>query len=452
MKQITIKDIINVCDGKLLYGDANLICENFSNDTRTIKEGDIYIGIKGERFNGSDFYKQAIQNGASACILEEGTDIEKTDKTIVLVKSGLDALAKIAAYKRSLYDIPIIAITGSVGKTSTKDMVASVVSQKYKTLKTDKNFNNNIGLPLTILKLKDHEALVLEMGMNNLNEISFLSEIAKPDIAIITNVGTAHIGNLGSRENILKAKLEILDGLNTNGTLIINNDNDLLHSAYDDLIKNYNVMTVGIDSRSDINSTDINVDNNISCDINYKENKLSLNIPIDNKYFIYNAMVAYAVGKKLNIDDNLIKKGIENFELTQNRMEKISLDNNITIISDCYNASLEAMDGSLEALSNYKNRKIAVLGDMLELGSYAEEIHRKVGKLVIKNNIDILVTVGRYGKFIALEASNNMDNVYSFDNNQEAINYLKNIIKENDTILVKASHSMNFIEIVNNLK
>ena len=452
MKYLCIKDILKICDGELLCGDENLICEDFSNDTRTIKPGDIYIGIKGENFNGNNLYKEAIKKGAKACILESDTRIDINDSTIILVKSTIDALGKMAEYKLSKYNIPVIAITGSVGKTSAKDIIASVISKKYKTLKTASNFNNHIGLPLTILKLKDHEALVLEMGMNHFDEISYLSNIAKPDIAVITNVGTSHIGNLGSRENILKAKLEILEGLKDNGTLIINNDNDLLYNIYNHLTKDYNVITVGIDNNSDIYATNINITDSITCEINDPKNKLNVNIHIDNKNFIYNAMIAYAVGKKLNIEDNLIKEGINSFELTKNRMEKFKIKDNVTIISDCYNASLEAVKGSLETLSNYKDRKIAVLGDMLELGEYSEEIHREVGKIVEKNKIDILITVGNMSRYIALEANKGLKEVYTFDNNLEAIECLKQIVKSNDNILIKASNSMKFIEIVDALK
>ena len=228
-----VKDILNITNGKLIIGNEKLECENFSKDTRTIQKGDIYIGIKGEKFDGSEFWKQALDDGADAVIIENvkisQEEMEKySNKTIIKVQDTLKALYEIAKYKRSLYDIPVIAITGSVGKTSTKDLIASVVSTKYKTLKTEGNNNNNIGLPLTILKLKDHEALVIEMGMNHFGEISLLTDIAKPTLAVITNIGTSHIGNLGSRENILKAKLEILEGMEI-PKIIINNDNDLLH-------------------------------------------------------------------------------------------------------------------------------------------------------------------------------------------------------------------------------
>ena len=261
MKNITVKDILELTNGELIIGSQDFECENFSKDTRQIKENDIYVGIKGEKFDGNLFWKEALEKGAK-CVIVENIDFSKEDledfrdKIIVKVEDTFDALYKIAAYKRKINDIPVVAITGSVGKTSTKDMIASVVSQKYKTLKTIGNNNNNIGLPFTILRLKDEELMVLEMGMNHFGEISLLSKIAKPNICVITNIGTSHIGNLGSRENILKAKLEILDGAE-NPTIIINNDNDLLHKWYLENRDNKNIITFGIENESDIMPKDL---------------------------------------------------------------------------------------------------------------------------------------------------------------------------------------------------
>lgn len=225
-----LEEIINNIEFIEIYNNQDLEIKGFSKDTRTIGENELFVAIKGENFNGNDFVYDALNKGAIGAIMDKqeiSKEIMELGKPILVVKDSIKALQEIASYKRSLYNIPVIAITGSVGKTSTKDIIASVVSQKYKVLKTEGNLNNHIGLPLTILKLENHEALVVEMGMNHFHEIEVLSKIAKPTLAVITNVGTAHIGILGSRENILKAKLEITEGLN--GKLIINNDNDLLN-------------------------------------------------------------------------------------------------------------------------------------------------------------------------------------------------------------------------------
>ena len=378
MKDIKVKDIINLTKGILITGNENLICENFSKDTRTIQNGDIYIGIKGEKFDGSQFWKQALDNGAEGVIVEnvEITPEEKekySKKTIILVENTLEALYKIAKYKRSLYNIPVIAITGSVGKTSTKDVVANVVKMKYKTLKTEGNNNNNIGLPLTILKLKDHEAMVIEMGMNHFGEISLLTNIAKPTLSIITNIGTSHIGILGSRENILKAKLEILEGMDL-PKVIINNDNDLLHKWYEENKNKIEIHTYGIENNSDIMAKQIELseDGNKFVADNKLEN-IDITVPVGGNHFVYNALCAVTVGKVLGIENKDIQKGIEEFELTKKRMDIRQLENGAILINDSYNASYESMKASIEYLATHTGeRKIAVLGDMFELGEKSQ--------------------------------------------------------------------------------
>ena len=232
---MTVKDILKVTNGQLIIGKEEEIVTSFERDSREVKQDDTYLGIKGETINGSIFFEEAFKKGAKGAILQniEITNEQKenyNNKFIIVVEDTVKAMQQIATYKRSLYDIPVVAITGSVGKTSTKDMVYSVLSMQFNTLKTQGNYNNHIGVPLTIFQLKDQEMLTIEMGMNHFGELSTLTKIAKPTVAVITNVGTAHIGNLGSRENILKAKLEILEGLDKDGYVVINNDNDLLHN------------------------------------------------------------------------------------------------------------------------------------------------------------------------------------------------------------------------------
>ena len=453
-----VKEILKVTKGKMLFGNEELEVENFSKDTRTIQKGDIYIGIKGETFDGNKFWKQALENGAEAVIVEniQITDEDKKiykEKTIVEVPNTLEMLYSIARYKRDMYDIPVIAITGSVGKTSTKDIIASVVSQKYKTLKTEGNNNNNIGLPLTILKLKDHEAMVIEMGMNHFGEISLLTSIAKPTLAVITNIGTSHIGILGSRENILKAKLEILEGMKKH-KIIINNDNDLLHEWYE---KNKNIeeiYTYGIQNDSDINAIEIKLQEEKSEFIaKTKNEQISVTVPVGGVHFVYNSLSAMEVGKILGISDDKIKKGIAEFELTKKRMDIKKLANGAILINDSYNASYESMKASIEYLKNHTGiRKIAVLGDMFELGNYSEELHLKVGKEVAKSDIDILICSGKNSKNIIKGCKENK-NIQTFfmNNNQEIVSKLQEILREGDVVLVKASNGMKFFEICQKL-
>ena len=460
-KNILVKDVLELCKGKLICGNEEEICENFSKDSREINVGDIYLGIKGERFNGSNFYKEAFEKGAKGCILQD-IEISKedintyNDKFIIIVENVVDALQKIAKYKRSLYNIPVIGVTGSVGKTSTKDIIASVMATKYNVLKTEGNYNNEIGLPLTVLKLKDHDALVLEMGMSAFGEISLLTEIAKPTTGVVTIIGSSHIGELGSRENILKAKLEILEGLDKDGALIINNDNDLLNLWNKENSDNHKHITYGIENESILNAKNIIIkedDSSLEIEINNKV--YTVEVPVAGKHFIYNSLAAIAVGLENDIEMEKIIEGISNFSLTKRRMEIIKNSNNVTIISDCYNASYESVKAALEYVSSLKsNRKIAVLGDVLELGEFSKQMHQKMGEEVVNNNIDILVTVGKEAKIIAStvkDKSKNTD-VYSFDKNQDASDLIKAQMKENDVILVKASNGMHFEEIVETIK
>ena len=460
MKEIKVKNIIEITQGKLINGNEEERCNGFSKDTRTIEVGDIYIGIKGETFDGNLFWKQALEKGAKGIIVQgikfTTEEIQKyADKIIILVEDTLEALYQIAQFKRNLYDIPVIAITGSVGKTSTKDMVASVVSQKYKTLKTIGNNNNNIGMPFTILKLKDEEAMVLEMGMNHFGEIELLSKIAKPNICIITNVGTSHIGNLGSRENILKAKLEILKGAK-NPTIIINNDNDLLHQWYEENKTKKNIITYGIENSSTLQAKNVKLkeeSSTFTCILNQEE--VNMQVPVAGEHFILNSLCSVLVGKTLGIDNEKIKHGIETFELTKKRMDITTLENGIKIINDAYNASFESMKATLKNMAIYQNtRKIAVLGDMFELGEFSEDLHRKVGKEVVTQKIDILICAGENAKYIADEAKKQgmrEEQIYLLSKD-EILSKLKQLTKLKDVILFKASNGMKFFELAEQAK
>lgn len=459
---LSLKEILKITNGELIIGNENEICEKFSYDTRTIQKGDIYIGFKGEKIDGSIYWKDAFEKGAKAVIIGDIELLEKDiqkykeqGKTIVKVRDTLKAFGEIAVYKRELFDIPVVGITGSVGKTSTKDIVASVVSQKYNALKTEGNNNNHIGLPLTLLRLKNEEAAVVEMGMNHFGEISYLSKIARPSIAVITNIGTSHIGNLGSRENILKAKLEILDGMKEK-KVIINNDNDLLHKWYEENKDKYSIITYGINNESDIMAKDIaKNEEGTSFICKTKQDQIKIEVPVGGEHFIYNAMCAAAVGKELDLTNEEIFKGIKNFELTKKRMEIIELKNDIIIINDTYNASYESISASLKYISGLnRTRKIAVLGDILELGEFSKELHEKVGEEVVKNKVDLLICAGENSKYIVENAiSNGMpeENVYYEENIQNVIFRIEKEMKQGDVILLKASNGMKFYNIANEL-
>ena len=463
-----VKDIVKITNGKILCGDEKIPCNHFVRDSKEVKEGDVYIALKGERFDGNDFCQSAIDNGAKVCIVSKdvrekendtklvnteadkiNNSIKENKVTIIKVEDTLKALQEIATYKRMQYNIPVVAVTGSVGKTSTKDLIASVVSQKYNTLKTKGNYNNEIGLPLTILGLTNEEAMVVEMGMNHLGEIRKLTNIAKPTVAVITNIGTAHIGNLGSRENILKAKLEILEGLQGN-TVVINNDNDLLHKWVNENKEKYNIITYGIKNKSKYMATDIKSfedksEFKVVCEKDESINNKMVTVPVGGEHFILNSLCAIAVGEYLNVPTEKIINGIANLELTKKRMEVLTSKSGATVINDTYNANYDSMKAAITYLKEIKDkRKIAVLGDMLELGDYSKELHEKVGEEV-DESIDILITIGKEAKYIAEKAK--AKQIIECKDNEEAVRKLKELETKDDAILLKASNGMKFFEI-----
>ena len=353
-----------------------------------------------------------------------------------------------------MYDIPVIAVTGSVGKTSTKDIIYSVVYKKYNTHKTMGNYNNHLGVPLTILGLRDeHEALVVEMGMNHFGEISVLSKIAKPTISVITNVGTAHIGNLGSREGIRRAKLEILDGMIGN-QVIINGDDDMLSKVIDELKTKYDVSSVSIGGNSTYSAKVLEED--VFSSKFSIENKVDLvQVNVGGKAYIYNSLVAYAVGKCLDISNEDIRKGIYDFKLSASRLEKKITKKGTILIDDTYNANYDSMKSSIELLGKVTNkRKVAILGDMLELGDYTNDMHYNLGDIVVDNNIDILITIGDYSKLMAkraIELGMYDSCIFSFDRENEGYEFLDEFLTSEDIVLLKASHAINLIGIVNYL-
>lgn len=455
MKKLCVNDILERVNGTVLCGLCDAEFAGACIDSRIVQSDEAYFALKGERTDGTLYCCDAIKNGAKVCFVESNifSDEELNNlaqsATIVLVPNVEDALVEIAKVKRSLYDIPVVAITGSVGKTSTKDVIAEVMAQKFNVQKTQGNKNNRLGVPLTIMSLRDHDALVIEMGMNHLGEIHELTNIAKPSLSVISNIGTSHIGNLGSRENILKAKLEILDGM-TNKKVIINNDNDMLHKwNLED--ENAEKITFGIHEKSIYMASKVKMteeSNEFSVELNSTEYKFTTQKP--GEVFILNALSAIAVGMEYGVPIDKIQRAIANAEITKNRLD-IEKVNDVLLIKDYYNASFESIKPSLEYLANLdRGRKIAVLGDIKEVGSFSKEIHEKVGKEVAKNKIDKLITVGEEAKNIVKKAKNegmSNEDVCSCDSNEQAIEVLKGMLLKGDTVLLKASNSMKFGEI-----
>lgn len=444
-----IKEILEATQGVLLSGDINDDVQGFTQDTRQIKAGDMYIPLVGEKSDGHLYIDDAFKLGASSIVTSQ--KVNYPGKNVILVEDTLQALTDMAAYLRMHRPVKVVGVTGSVGKTSTKDMIYSVVSTKYKTLKTLGNYNNHIGLPLTILRHHDEEVMILEMGMNHLGEIQHLTQIAKPDIAAITNVGTAHIGELGSRENILKAKMEIVDGLAKDGILVINDDNDMLHTVD---LKDHQLIRIGIHDSSDIKAFDIDLQVEQSYfTLTYQGHDYRVDVPVSGMHFVYNALIAIAIGLSLDINIEDCICGVEQFELTKNRMDIIELKDGIKVIDGTYNANLDSMKSSIDVLSKYQTRKIAVLADMLELGEYEQQLHREVGRYVVDHHIDELLCVGQASEYIVDEAKKcGMSEVYHFDTNEELIGYLEELLESQDVVLIKGSNGMKLKEVVLSLK
>ena len=445
MKPIFIEEVIkavNGCISKNINTD-NIFIQNVSTDTRNIKKGDLFIPIIGENFDGHNFIDVAFEKGAIACFSQKEIN---TNNLVINVADTKKALKDLAMYYRNLFDIPVVALTGSAGKTTTKDMLASCLSVKYNTLKTQGNFNNEIGLPLTVFNIEeDTEVAVLEMGMNHFGEISALSKIAKPDIALITNIGVSHIENLGNREGILRAKYEIFDHLKPNGVKILNGDDDLLSTLKEenDTIQ---VHFYSINKNLDAYATNIqeNGIDGISAKINYLGKNFNVNLKIPGRHMISNALAVTLVCEKLGLTENEIKKGLETFKPSKMRMDIIKTGN-YTIINDTYNANPNSMKATLDVLATTKGRKVAILGDMFELGSYSKDMHYDIGKYAIEKEIDELIFIGEHSYYMlegAKSIINNKSSINYFKTQDEFIENIDRLLKQGDVILVKASRGV----------
>ncbi|HIT72406.1 MAG TPA: UDP-N-acetylmuramoyl-tripeptide--D-alanyl-D-alanine ligase [Candidatus Fimicola cottocaccae] len=444
MKPITLKSVAQAVNGKISDEKYNdVVIENITTDTRKISEGDLFIPLKGENFDGHKFIEQAFEKGALCCLSAENTESEKA---VIYVSDTRKALRDLAEYYISLFDIPVVGITGSVGKTTTKDMIASVLMQKYNVLKTEGNFNNEIGLPLTVFKItEDTQVAVLEMGMNSFGEIHNLSKIAKPDIAVITNVGVSHIENLGSREGILKAKCEIFDFMKDNGTAVLNIDNDMLQTLEGKT--KFNTLWYGVENKKDIYADNIvkNGVESISCDIHMKDENFSVYIPVPGEHMVLNAMAAALVGNKLGLTVAEIKRGIEEFVPTKMRMAVIKTEKGTTIINDVYNANPVSMKAGIDVLSGGEGEKICILGDMFELGQFAKEMHYDTGVYAAQKKIDKIICIGEISKSMYEGALSLGGNAFYFETQDEFIEKgIEELVSEGATVLVKASRGMHF--------
>lgn len=419
-------------------------------DSRLCKPGCLYIAIKGENFDGHDFTAAAFENGAVAAIIHHDVDVEGA---FVCVEDTQKALSDLAHWYRLNFDIPVVGLTGSVGKTTTKEMTWFVLNEKYNSLKTEGNLNNSIGLPRTLLRLDDDtQAAVIEMGMSKKGEISSFSHITEPTIAIVSNIGVSHMEALGSRENILKAKLEILDGLREDCPILLNGDDPYLAGA---VITEHPVLYYGIDDKiCDYRAINIEQgDETTEFDIVYDGGKIQhAMIPTIGRHNVYNALAAFGVGMNLDVTPEEAVRGLAKY-VPSGMRQRIKTVNGIKFVEDCYNASPDSQRASLKMLSEMNTeRKIAVLGDMLELGAVSEESHRNAGLLAAKAKVDMLMTYGERSAATAQKAREcGLSRVYDFTDKKALADKLFEIIKPGDAVLFKASRGMALEDVINEL-
>lgn len=425
-------------------------------DSRKVANGNLFIPFKGEKVDGHQFVEGAIQNGASAVLWQKDVPNPPKKIPLLIVEDTLKALQELAQSYRNEQEVSVVGITGSNGKTTTKDMVASLLSLKYKVQKTEGNFNNHIGLPLTILALEeDTEVAVLEMGMSNLGEIEFLSKLARPDVAIITNIGESHLQDLGSRERIAEAKLEIMEGLADDGVLVYHGDEPLLQERMKHHNGSAKLQTFGRLSRNTLYPTYIEQDSHGSV---FRVNGVNqeYQLPILGTHNILNALAAMLAAHHLGLSFEEMNEGFATLKVTNMRMELVEGAHGERIINDAYNASPTSMRAAIDLISGlpgYK-RKIVVLGDMLELGVEEEAFHFEMGRMMDPKKIDYVFTYGRLGKWIAkgTEKSFPSERVFSFLDKEEMIQEIKNWVNEDTIILIKASRGMALEEVAKSLQ
>lgn len=422
-------------------------------DSRLLEAGNLFIATKGAKTDGHLYIPQVAKKGAAAVICEKAPEI---NIPYILVADAFKALKDIAVFYRSQLSLPVIGITGSVGKTSTKEFIASVLASRYQVLSTEGNYNNEIGLPLTILKIRGHhQAAVLEMGISDFGEMHSLSDMAKPNIAIITNIGDCHLENLGSREGVLKAKSEIFDFLADDGHIILNGDDILLNTI--EAIKNKIPLRFGLNPENDIYADQIENFglNGTAARINLRQTASSypVRIPLPGEHMIMNALAAAAVGNQLGLTQEEIREGIKNIKSVSGRSNIIKL-NKGTIIDDCYNANPVSMKAALILLKSTVTRKVAILGDMGELGANEKEFHASTGREAVINGPDVLIFIGSlainmYEAAIKAAAGNKIkNNIFYFKDKTSFLEKAANILNPGDTVLIKASHSMAFETLV----
>lgn len=449
----TLKQIQEMAQGQPISSEYSaIVIEGVSKDTREDMSGKLYIPIIGENFNGHAFVRDAIEKkGAVASFWQKDQPEPPSDLNLIVVDDTIEALQHLASSYRNEIGMKVVGITGSNGKTTTKDMVTSVLETTFRVHKTAGNYNNHIGLPLTILSMKeDTEVAVLEMGMSGRGEIELLSTIAKPDAAVITNIGESHMQDLGSREGIAEAKLEIAAGLKQDGKLIINGDEPLLT---DRVGGNTNVIPFGLKANNDYQAKDITLKGRGT---HFIIEETEYFIPVLGAHNVTNALAAIIVGELFGVSEENRKKGLEQLVITGMRNEVVETSGGWTVINDAYNASPTSMRAALDLLGSLDGygKKIAVLGDMLELGDMEKTFHHEIGQYIKEKNVDYVFTFGALGMEIAKGAQEVMERsrVKPFMNKQELTRELLPLLESDDVVMVKGSRGMKLEEVIEGIK
>jgi len=461
MEPMTIREIIEAVDGTLLGEPGSLDTEisRVETDSRTIHAGSLFVPLIGEQFDGHAYIGAALEGGAAGCFTQRERESYLPGKFYIKVRDTRKALRELARYYKSKFDIPVVAVTGSVGKTTTKDMVAAVLGERYKVLKTEGNLNTDIGTCVTLFRLnREYEMAVLEMGMNHPGEIEVMSAIAEPDACLITNIGDAHIEYLGSRENILKAKCEIFSHAKPGCTAVLNGDDELLRGAeeYIDSLWTGSICWIGQSGGLDYTAAGITSDgsNTTCCEVKTPSTSCRIEIPALGSHMVYPVLMAAAVGEKFGLTAEELQRGVAHFAPTKMRMNILPRRDDITILNDTYNANPQSMRAAVEVLSKtHEGYKIAVLGDMFELGPLAPVLHAGIGEYLGKTGVDCLVAVGDLAKNIydaAREAL--VPEVWYCADKEEAKPILARVVRPHATVLVKASRGMAFEDLVEYLK
>ena len=455
MEELSVQDITSAVEGKLLQGDPSCCVRGVSTDTRSLERGDLFFALKGEHADGHRYVDAAIKAGAAGVVVSDRKRVAGSrGAAVIAVEDPLWALGELARYYRGTFDIPVVGVTGSVGKTTTKEMLASILGQRWKVLKNAANFNNEIGVPLTLFQLdRSRQVVVLEMAMRGLGEIRRLASIARPSVGVITNVGISHIERLGSQGAIADAKAELLSELPPDGLAVLNAEDGYCTVMRDRF--GGRVISFGSCKGADV------IGERIRCSklgryrfaVSTKEGVIEVKMPVLGYHNVYNALAAAAAAVGMGVELGDIRSGLEEFSPPSMRMQLMRYKAGYAVLDDTYNASPASMFAALktlQALTGYE-RKIAVLGDMLELGDYAAKAHRDVGSAVVANEIEMLVTVGALGEEIAQGARNAglpVDSIQSYADCVEAGGKLRSQVGRGDVILVKGSRAMKMEEIV----